>query len=138
MNQSLVAIIVGIPTAIVILLVAARALLPAVDLPRRSVLARLEPDDPRSDWALHVAVATMVLAIGTVIGVSIAGEPHALLGAFVGIFAAGVAFVIARPPVRDEAHNPELDVRSFLVSAVAQAALGMALAAVLIEFSTGI
>ena len=137
MNQTLVAIVVGLPTAVVILLAAARALLSVAQFRPGPVLARLDPDNPASDWALHFAVGAMVLAIGSVIGVSIAGEPHALLGAFVGILSAGIAFVIARPPVREDAHNPELDVRAFLVSAAAQVALGIALAGLLIEFSTG-
>lgn len=52
-------------------------------------------------------------------------------GALTGSMAALMAYMIARPPVRETARNPELDGRTFLISALIHVLVGFALTEVM-------
>lgn len=136
MDQSLLAIIIAVPTVAVVLLVSAKALLPSVELTPASALGRIAAKDALFDWLLHFGLGAMILAIGTVAGISSVARPTALIGAIAGVAAAGIAFAVSRPPLRLDARNPEIDAAAFCLSVVIHAGVGMGLALMLIGYSS--
>lgn len=129
--------IVVASTVLAILLIIWRALLPKlVERAPSSKLGRLTCEETPIDWAVHFAVGFMMLAIFTLYVVSAFETKSPVSGAFTGVAAALVAYTIARPPVRMEARNPELDGRLFAFSVAVHAVLGIALAMVLVAVSS--
>ena len=136
MNQDLLPLVAAVPAVMGLLSVGARALLAAGN---GAVAARVHSAVPSYeaalDWAVHFSVGAMVLGIGTALFVELASAPNPLIGLFTGLFAAALAFVMARPPVREDAPNPEMDGRSFGLSAFAHVLLGVGLSSLLIASS---
>ena len=135
LSEAWLALVAGVPTLLILAMAATRALLSRSD----GIAAGLERTFPGYetvlDWAVHFAVGAMVLAISTALVVEHAASPVALIGFFTGVIAACFAFVMARPPVRPDAQNPELDVRSFGLSVAAHSVAGLGLASLLIAAS---
>lgn len=131
MNEYHVGIVVGVPVFLMLALVAGRAVVRQVRLPVSSPASKVSHESV-FDWAVHFTVGSMLLGILTVLALMAVDRPHPLVGVFSGILAALGAFAIARPPVRENARNPELDGPLFGFSAGTHVVLGVALAIVLV------
>lgn len=136
MSHDWLPFVAAVPVILGLLVVGARAFLSVSQGP---VAARLQSAVPAYetvlDWGVHFSVGTMLLGISTALVVELSASPVALIGLFTGVVAACTAFVMARPPLREEATNPEMDGRSFALSALVHSVLGVALASLLIAAS---
>lgn len=135
MNDVHVALVVGVPALALLSLAAGRAVFSQVRLPVSSPGSKIGHDS-FFDWALHFAVGSMLLGILTIGGLAAVDRPHPVVGLFTGVVAAVGAYVLARPPIRQQARNPELDGPLFAVSVAAHAAVGVAVALLLISTKT--
>jgi hypothetical protein len=135
-SEAWLPLVAGVPPLLILVMAGTRVLLSSSD---NLVAARLRRTlwdyETALDWAVHFAVGAMVLGISTALIVASTASPVALIGLFTGVIAACIAFVMARPPVRIDAPNPELDVRSFGLSVGAHSAAGLGLASLLIAGS---
>lgn len=136
MSQESLPLVAALPAVLVLLMISARAILTHSDASVAAwVRTALPTYDSALDWALHFSVGTMILGISTAFTIEQAASPIAVIGLFTGVFAACIAFVMARPPVRPDAPNPEMDGRSFGLSAITHSVLGVGLASLLIAAS---
>lgn len=116
MSDFVTILLVGVPSLLILTLISARAVRTRW-VPQR-MLAKARLNESAFDWIMHFAVGLMMLGVFTVLAFASTDRPHPLIGIFSGSMAAALAFATARPPMRVEARNPELDGPLITISAV--------------------
>jgi len=136
MNDPITLTVVGLPALTTMLLILGRVLTRAVpQLSSRPAFGNEARSESAFEWAVHFSVGLMLLGILTVGGLGAVDRPHAVIGLFSGLLSAILAYFIARPPLRPDVKNPEIDLPLIAASSGVLALVGIAVASLLITYS---
>lgn len=132
MNENLILVFVTTPIVLTLALGVVKLLTRSnINVPVKLRLAKFSENELAFDWAIHFSIGGMFVAVFTVTIFLLVDHQHAAVGIFSGIAASLLAYVVARPPIRDAAQNPEFDRAVIAASLLVHVLMGVLVASAL-------